>query len=85
MRTEFAAVRTGSATSGAAFYDHANLMYPEDVADIVLFCLCLPRRVNINVVEAMPLGQGFPFPAFAEGKTELEPPPHGTDGPKGRD
>lgn len=84
VRTEFAAVRTGSAASGDAFYDHANLMYPEDVAEIVFFCLCLPRRVNINVVEAMPLGQGFPFPAFAEGMTELDPPPPRLDRTKVR-
>ncbi|TXL73493.1 SDR family NAD(P)-dependent oxidoreductase [Vineibacter terrae] len=77
VRTEFAAVRTGSSASADAFYGHPNLMYPEDVAEIVAFCLRLPRRVNINMVEAMPLGQAFSAPIFADDMAELEPPPHG--------
>lgn len=70
VRTEFAAVRTASPDAAQAFYDHPNLMEPEDVAEIVSFCLTLPRRVNINMIEAMPLGQAFNFPAFADGMAE---------------
>ncbi|MEQ8349765.1 MAG: SDR family NAD(P)-dependent oxidoreductase [Sneathiellaceae bacterium] len=66
VRTEFAAVRTGSAEAARSFYARPNLMEAEDVAEIVAFCLTLPRRVNINMVEAMPLAQSFATLAFAE-------------------
>ena len=74
VRTEFAAVRTGSAAEAADFYARPNLMEAEDVAEIVAFCLTLPRRVNINMIEAMPLGQSFAFPAFAEGMAPATTP-----------
>jgi len=33
-----------------------------DIADIVLWCVTRPARVNVNVVEVMPADQGFgPF------------------------
>ncbi len=67
VRTEFAAVRTGSAAAAAKFYDHPNLMEAEDVAEIVALCLALPRRVNVNLLEAMPLGQAHGGPVFADG------------------
>lgn len=67
VRTEFAAVRTGSAEAAAKFYDHPNLMEAEDVAEIVALCLALPRRINVNLLEAMPLGQAHGGPVFADG------------------
>lgn len=80
VKTEFAAVRTASADAAARFYDHPNLMEPEDVAEIAGFCLALPRRVNINMIEAMPLGQAFGFPLFADGMRQLDSPAGGTGG-----
>jgi len=67
VRTEFAAVRTGSTEAATRFYDHPNLMEAEDVAEIVALCLRLPRRVNVNLLEAMPLGQAHGGPVFADG------------------
>lgn len=67
VRTEFAAVRSGSAEAAARFYDHPDLMEADDVAGIVALCLALPRRVNVNLLEAMPLGQAHGGPVFADG------------------
>jgi len=34
----------------------------EDVADVVYWCVTRPPHVNVNVVELMPVAQGFsPF------------------------
>jgi 3-hydroxy acid dehydrogenase/malonic semialdehyde reductase len=65
-RTEFAEVRLGSRKAAAAFYDREGLLEADDVAAIVEFCIALPRRVNVNVLEVMPTVQAFAFPAFAE-------------------
>jgi 3-hydroxy acid dehydrogenase/malonic semialdehyde reductase len=65
-RTEFAEIRLGSRAAAAAFYDRAGLLEADDLAAIVEFCISLPRRVNVNVLEVMPTAQAFAFPAFAE-------------------
>jgi len=70
-RTEFAAVRLGSANAAEKFYRQPNLLEADDIAEIVYFCTALPRRVNINTLEVMPISQAFAFPAFAMGMASL--------------
>jgi 3-hydroxy acid dehydrogenase/malonic semialdehyde reductase len=72
-RTGFAAVRLGSEQAATDFYNHPNLLEAEDVADIVYFCTSLPRRVNINTLEVMPISQAFAFPAMATDMPVLDP------------
>jgi len=64
-RTGFASVRLGSEEAASNFYKQPNLLEAQDVADIALFCTSLPRRVNINMLEVMPISQSFSFPAMA--------------------
>lgn len=63
-RTGFAATRLG-AEAAREFYSQPNLLEAQDVADIVFFCTSLPRRVNVNMLEVMPISQAFAFPAMA--------------------
>jgi len=70
--TEFAAVRIGSQEAAASFYNHPNLLKAEDIADIIAFSVSLPRRVNINMMEVMPISQSFGFPPFADGMQTLD-------------
>jgi 3-hydroxy acid dehydrogenase/malonic semialdehyde reductase len=56
--TEFSGVRfRGDADKVAKLYEGANALTPEDVAEAVHWAACLPARVNINVIEMMPVTQ----------------------------
>jgi len=53
-KTEFSEVRFGGDKAKAdAVYEGVEYITAEDIAQIVLNCLNMPHRVNINVVEAM--------------------------------
>ena len=56
--TEFSAVRfRGDEKRVAALYEGADALTPEDVADAVFWVATRPARVNINIVEMMPVTQ----------------------------
>ena len=58
--TEFSNVRFhGDDARAAQVYAGADPLTPGDVADTVLWVATLPDRVNINVIEMMPVGQSF--------------------------
>jgi 3-hydroxy acid dehydrogenase/malonic semialdehyde reductase len=57
--TEFSTVRFGDATKAARVYQGADPLLPEDIAEAVHWAASLPERVNINVVELMPVNQTF--------------------------
>jgi 3-hydroxy acid dehydrogenase/malonic semialdehyde reductase len=58
--TEFSGVRfRGDADKAAKLYEGANALTPEDVAETVHWVASLPDRVNINIVELMPVTQAF--------------------------
>lgn len=71
-RTGFASSRLG-AEAAREFYKQPNLLEAQDVADIVFFCTSLPRRVNVNLLEVMPISQAFAFPAMARDMPVLSP------------
>lgn len=76
-RTGFAAVRLGSDAAAQEFYNQPNLLEAEDIAEIAFFCTSLPRRVNVNTLEVMPISQAFAFPAFASEMPVLGDNAHG--------
>jgi 3-hydroxy acid dehydrogenase / malonic semialdehyde reductase len=58
--TEFSNVRfRGDDARAAGIYDGADALTPEDVADAVFWAATRPARVNINVIELMPVTQAF--------------------------
>ena len=58
--SEFSVVRFGGDTERAAkLYEGADPLTPEDVADAVFWVATRPARVNINVIEMMPVSQSF--------------------------
>jgi 3-hydroxy acid dehydrogenase/malonic semialdehyde reductase len=58
--SEFSTVRFGGDTERAAkVYEGADPLTPEDVAEAVHWVATLPPRVNINVLEMMPVSQSF--------------------------
>jgi 3-hydroxy acid dehydrogenase / malonic semialdehyde reductase len=58
--TEFSNVRfRGDDARAAGVYDGADALTPEDVADTVFWAATRPARVNINVIELMPVSQAF--------------------------
>ena len=61
--TEFSLVRFGGdAARAAKVYDGVSPLRPEDVAEAILWAVTLPPHVNVNVIELMPVQQGFsPF------------------------
>ena len=63
VETDFSVVRfKGDADRARKVYEGMQPLTPEDIADIVLFCVTRPAHVNLNVVEVMPADQGFgPF------------------------
>jgi 3-hydroxy acid dehydrogenase / malonic semialdehyde reductase len=63
VETDFSLVRfKGDAARASKVYEGMEALTPEDIADIVLWCVTRPARVNVNVVEVMPADQGFgPF------------------------
>lgn len=64
VETEFAYVRMGEAAR--AFYDRPNLLKAEDIAELIRVILTLPRRVNIDTLEVMPLVQSYGYPTLAK-------------------
>lgn len=58
--TEFSNVRFhGDDARAAQVYAGADPLTPEDVAETVFWLATLPERVNVNVIELMPVGQSF--------------------------
>ena len=58
--TEFSSVRFGGDAGRAQkLYEGANALTPEDVAEAVFWSATLPARVNINIIELMPVTQAF--------------------------
>ena len=64
--TEFTLVRSGGDQQTAdALYAGIDVLTPRDVADAVQWVVSRPAHVNINLVQLMPVDQGFAPPAFA--------------------
>ncbi|OJT25533.1 NAD(P)-dependent oxidoreductase [Archangium sp. Cb G35] len=63
VETDFSLVRfKGDAQRASKVYEGMEALTPGDIADIMLWAVTRPARVNINVVEVMPADQGFgPF------------------------
>jgi len=58
--TEFTEVRLrGDAAKATAFYEHANPLTAQDVADAVHWVATRPPHVNINSISLMPVTQAF--------------------------
>lgn len=58
--TEFSNVRFhGDDARAAQVYEGADPLTAEDVADTVFWVATLPERVNVNLVELMPVSQSF--------------------------
>jgi 3-hydroxy acid dehydrogenase/malonic semialdehyde reductase len=66
--SEFSLVRFGGdAQRAAEVYDGADPLTPDDVAEAVHWAATLPARVNINVIELMPVTQAFgPLAVYRE-------------------
>ncbi|HEX8821497.1 MAG TPA: SDR family oxidoreductase [Archangium sp.] len=63
VETDFSLIRfKGDAQRASKVYEGMEALTAADIADIVVWCVSRPARVNINVVEVMPADQGFgPF------------------------
>ncbi|WP_424810874.1 SDR family NAD(P)-dependent oxidoreductase [Roseococcus sp. YIM B11640] len=57
--TEFSNVRFGDDAKAANVYAGADPLTPDDVAEAVRWVAMLPPRVNINILQMMPVGQSF--------------------------
>ncbi len=58
--TEFSNIRfKGDAEKAAGIYQGANALTPDDIADAVHWAATRPARVNINVLQLMPVSQSF--------------------------
>jgi 3-hydroxy acid dehydrogenase/malonic semialdehyde reductase len=58
--SEFSTIRFGGdAERAAKVYEGADPLLPEDVAEAVHWVAMLPPRVNINMLEMMPVSQSF--------------------------
>lgn len=58
--TEFSLVRLhGDTARAAAVYENVDALRPEDVAEAVVWAASQPSRVNINIIELMPVAQSF--------------------------
>ncbi|HEY2810848.1 MAG TPA: SDR family NAD(P)-dependent oxidoreductase [Rhabdochlamydiaceae bacterium] len=56
--TEFSTVRfRGDEQHAKKVYAHTHPLHPEDIAEVIYFCTALPKHVNINAVEMMPVMQ----------------------------
>ncbi|HEV2674319.1 MAG TPA: SDR family NAD(P)-dependent oxidoreductase [Aliidongia sp.] len=61
--TEFSAVRLGDGDKAAAVYAGTDPLTPDDIADSVHWVATRPGRVNVNVLQLMPVSQAFgPLP-----------------------
>ncbi len=67
--TEFSTVRFGGdSAKAAAIYDGADALTPEDIADAVHWAATRPARVNVNLLQVMPVCQAFgPLRVFKPG------------------
>ncbi len=63
VETEFSVVRfDGDAARAGKVYEGMTPLSADDIADVVLFAVTRPAHVNLNVIELMPVAQGFgPF------------------------
>ncbi len=60
--TEFSLVRLKDPEKARKVYEGMQPLAAADVADVVHWCVTRPAHVNVNVVELMPVAQGFsPF------------------------
>jgi len=58
--TEFSVTRfRGDKEKAKKIYEGTDPLQPEDIAKTIHFCVSLPRHVNINAIELMPVGQAF--------------------------
>lgn len=56
--TEFSEIRfQGDREKAKKIYEGASALSPDDIAEVIYFCHCLPSHVNINTVELMPVSQ----------------------------
>jgi 3-hydroxy acid dehydrogenase / malonic semialdehyde reductase len=67
--TEFSNVRFGDDAKAAAVYRGTEALTPDDIADAVHWVATRPARVNVNVLQVMPVSQSFgPLRVHREGK-----------------
>ena len=59
IETEFTLVRTGSQQASDDLYQGVEPMTAEDTADILYWIATLPKHVNVNAIELMPVNQSF--------------------------
>jgi len=60
VETEFTLVRTGGDQAASdALYAGANPMTADDIADTIFYVATLPRHLNINALELMPVTQSW--------------------------
>jgi len=58
--TEFSSVRfRGDDAKAAGIYEGADALTPDDIADAVHWVASRPARVNVNVLQVMPVSQSF--------------------------
>jgi 3-hydroxy acid dehydrogenase/malonic semialdehyde reductase len=58
--TEFSKVRfRGDETKAKNVYENTQPLMPEEIAEVIYFCVALPPHVNINTIEMMPVCQAF--------------------------
>lgn len=58
--TEFSQVRLhGDQARAAAVYENVEALQPEDIAEAVVWAASQPARVNINIIEIMPVAQSL--------------------------
>ncbi len=55
--SEFSNVRFGDDEKAQAVYRNADPLLPEDIAETIAWVIGLPRRMNVNRVELMPITQ----------------------------
>ena len=55
--SEFSNVRFGDDEKAQAVYRNADPLLPEDIAETIAWVIGLPRRMNVNRVELMPVTQ----------------------------
>jgi 3-hydroxy acid dehydrogenase / malonic semialdehyde reductase len=60
VQSELAQVRfKGNAARAAAVYADTEPMTPDDIADVIHWCVTRPAHANINSIELMPVDQAF--------------------------